>query len=86
MEDWNPESWDPGESAAECYHCSGLLHPLYDWCCIRCDRPACDNCSQVCVEIDDCDIITCSRCVEDHWFETHTAVGRMMVIWEGQAR
>ena len=81
-----PDYWDPEEPVAECYYCIRLLNPLYDWYCIRCDRPACDDCSQACVEIDDCDEITCMGCVEPHWFDTHTSIGRMMVTWEGPTR
>ena len=63
---------DPGggEPSAECHYCSAYLDPRFNWYCVRCARPACDNCSQAC-QHEGCDEITCSRCVEPHELEAH---------------
>ena len=45
---------------AYCCHCARLLCPMYDWSCISCGRPYCDNACQACQE-PDCDFITCDR-------------------------
>ena len=77
---WNDE-WDPEEPVAECHYCGRLLDPRFDWYCVRCIRPACDSCSEACQE-KGCAEITCSLCIEPHWFETHLVNGHMESTWE----
>ena len=52
----------------ECHYCSVSLDAQYDYFCISCERQTCDNCSEVC---SDCDVITCGRCINLHYSETH---------------
>lgn len=52
-------------SFAVCYYCDRPLCPMLDFSCVSCTRETCDNCCQACQE-DDCDVITCVRCVETH--------------------
>ncbi len=57
-----------------CYHCNRELEPQYDYSCLSCGRASCDYCSEAC-QADDCDDITCYRCVERH-IATHPLVAR----------
>ena len=63
---WEINDYSNDEPITDCYYCSVALSPLYDFYCIRCEHPTCDNCSQMC---DDCDTITCNNCVESHWLD-----------------
>ena len=62
---------DDEEIAEPCYYCGKELDPRYDYSCPSCTRETCDNCSQACQE-DECDGITCFRCVEWHLAAHHT--------------
>ncbi len=55
---------------AHCWHCDCLLCPMYSYTCANCGRFFCDNSCQACQE-DDCDIITCTACVDHHIATTH---------------
>ena len=62
---------DEEEVAEPCYYCGSALEPRYDYSCSSCTRETCDNCGQACQE-DECDGITCFRCVEWHLAAHHT--------------
>ena len=68
MTDFTPEA-EP-----LCSFCDIELDPRYDYRCILCARPACDRCSQAC-QAEDCDYITCSRCVKRHLQMRHPGYG-----------
>ena len=51
-----------------CCHCARPLCPMYNWSCISCGRPYCDNACQE----DDCDVITCIGCVDRHLAKSHS--------------
>ena len=54
-----------------CYYCGMVLCTKTDYSCVSCTRDACDNCCQACQE-DDCDVITCNRCVASHLATFHS--------------
>ena len=56
-----------------CFYCDRALDDRYDYSCVGCDRRACDNCCQACQE-DDCDCITCDRCVDRHLRAYHSVI------------
>ena len=57
----------------QCHYCNAPLAPQFDFSCAICTRETCDNDRQMCQE-DDCDTITCFRCVEAHIVESHSAL------------
>ena len=56
-----------------CFYCDRPLDDTNDYSCVGCNRQACDNCCQACQE-DDCDYITCDRCVDWHLRVYHPGI------------
>ena len=54
----------------ECYYCGTQLDAQFNYFCISRERQACDNCCDAC-NAESCDYISCSRCIDLHYSETH---------------
>ena len=65
-------TWEELEAEYEiiwpCHYCGSKLDPRFDYFCPMCEKQSCDNCNQACNE---CDEITCSRCILEHMRIAH---------------
>ena len=61
------------EDFVVCYYCDEPLDPQYDYSCPSCGHETCDADSQACQE-DNCDVMTCFRCVDLHLRTCHPTI------------